>query len=130
MRPQGSGKTAAEAPLAPQALSTSTAARVDRGAAWLDSAFPGWRDRIDVGWLNLGDNCDCVQGQLLQAHRGDEFYDLAAGHAAEGYEAYPGQRWALDHGFDSGYAFTPGGNSALRTEWVRVLTRVAQELSR
>lgn len=118
---QGSGKTWAEDLLALHA-SYATAARVDRGAAWLDTAFPGWRDRIDADRLDLGDNCDCVLGQLLEAHRGDEFYDLAADHADEwGSEAYPGERWALDHGFDSGYAFTPGGNGALRAEWLRVL---------
>jgi hypothetical protein len=39
-------------------------ARVRRGAAYLDGADPGWRDRIDPDSLELADGSHCVLGQL------------------------------------------------------------------
>lgn len=38
--------------------------RVAVGAAHLDTARPGWHDRIDVGTLTLHDPCGCIVGQL------------------------------------------------------------------
>jgi len=102
------------------------AERVALGAAWLDAAHPGWRDRVDVDRLNLEDSCDCVLGQTLQADDPDEFYFAVAAHAdGSGCEAYPGERWAIAHGFDSGWGITPGGNRGLRAEWLRQLQPVA-----
>lgn len=103
--------------------------RVALGAAWLDAAHPGWRDRVDVARLDMGDSCDCVLGQALQTRDGygDEFYVAveAAASAVTGGEAYPGERWAIAHGFDSGWGITPGGNRALEAEWLDELQRVA-----
>lgn len=38
--------------------------RVERGAALLDEKRPGWWQRIDLGRLDLAENCDCILGQL------------------------------------------------------------------
>lgn len=40
------------------------AANVDRGAAWLDDARPGWYLEIDLGTFKLSDAFRCVLGQL------------------------------------------------------------------
>lgn len=40
------------------------AARVAAGAAFLDERMPGWAERIDLGRLDLDDECNCVIGQL------------------------------------------------------------------
>lgn len=37
--------------------------RVTRGAAWLDENYPGWVDRIDLGALDMANECWCVVGQ-------------------------------------------------------------------
>ena len=102
--------------------------RVALGAAWLDADHPGWRDCVDADRLTLEDSCDCVLGQTLRADDPDEFYFAVAVavHAdGSGFEAYPGERWAIAHGFDSGWGITPGGNRALRAEWLRQLQPVA-----
>ncbi len=39
-------------------------ARVQRGAAWLDSVDQGWFKRINLGKFSLVNACDCVLGQL------------------------------------------------------------------
>lgn len=39
-------------------------ARVAKGAAHLDTACPGWHDRIDIGRLDLASGCFCIMGQL------------------------------------------------------------------
>ena len=41
------------------------AANVARGAAWLDTEVPGWRDRIDTSTLDLADVSLCVLGQAF-----------------------------------------------------------------
>ena len=101
------------------------AERVALGAAWLDANLPLWRRDVKAGRLDLGDSCDCVLGQTLQADDPDEFYFAVAVHTdGSGAEAYPGERWAIAHGFDSGWGITPGGNRALRAEWLRQLQPV------
>jgi hypothetical protein len=42
----------------------STSPRIERGAALLDQACPAWENDIDLGTLDLGNECDCVLGQL------------------------------------------------------------------
>lgn len=38
--------------------------RVERGAAWLDTKYPGWHTKIDLSILDMG-NCNmCVLGQV------------------------------------------------------------------
>lgn len=41
------------------------AENVKRGIEWLDANVKGWRAKIDIGWLNLSDDYDCVLGQIF-----------------------------------------------------------------
>jgi hypothetical protein len=41
------------------------AERIAKGAALLDKKVPGWRQRIDLGKLNIRWPGDCVIGQLI-----------------------------------------------------------------
>lgn len=42
------------------------AERVARGAAWLDDLLGAdWHTRIDLGRLELSDECNCILGQLV-----------------------------------------------------------------
>lgn len=40
------------------------AERIERGAAFLDEKVPGWRDRIDLDVLDIGDCDRCILSQL------------------------------------------------------------------
>lgn len=40
------------------------AARAAAGAAYLDQHRPGWAGQINLDWLDLASECDCVLGQL------------------------------------------------------------------
>lgn len=40
------------------------AARVARGAAWLDEKYPSWYSKIDLSILDLGNCTQCVLGQV------------------------------------------------------------------
>jgi hypothetical protein len=40
---------------------------VERGAAWLDAARPGWRRRVSAERLRMGDPARCVLGQVFAA---------------------------------------------------------------
>lgn len=40
------------------------AARVARGAAWLDEKYPQWYSKIDLSILDLGNCTQCVLGQV------------------------------------------------------------------
>jgi hypothetical protein len=46
-------------------MSTRIPANVRRGAALLDERLPGWRGRVSVSTLDLGNECKCVVGQVL-----------------------------------------------------------------
>jgi hypothetical protein len=39
--------------------------RIARGAAFLDEKQPGWRERIDLGELDLNSSECCILGQLF-----------------------------------------------------------------
>lgn len=39
-------------------------ARVAAGATLLDEEYPGWAQRVNLGQLNLRNQCSCVLGQL------------------------------------------------------------------
>jgi hypothetical protein len=53
------------------------AARVAAGAAFLDKQMPGWAERIDLGQLDLFDECGCVLGQLGgNYHRMRDYFGL------------------------------------------------------
>lgn len=41
---------------------------VQRGAELLDERLPGWRDEIDQDFLDLGNTCNCVLGQLFGSY--------------------------------------------------------------
>lgn len=43
--------------------------RVKAGAKWLDELYPDWRNRIDIGKLDMGHSCLCVLGQLGGSYR-------------------------------------------------------------
>ena len=43
----------------------SVAERVAAGARWLDEHRPGWDREIDLGRLDIRDECNCVIGQQL-----------------------------------------------------------------
>jgi hypothetical protein len=40
------------------------AKRVDKGIEYLNGHNPGWLDKVDLESLNLGQNCNCILGQL------------------------------------------------------------------
>lgn len=43
---------------------SDVAARVQRGAAWLDKHRPGWVGRINLDELRVEEPCNCILGQL------------------------------------------------------------------
>lgn len=44
---------------------------VRRGMSWLDGRHPGWRGKIDLATLDLGDCGSCVLGQVFGYYRTD-----------------------------------------------------------
>lgn len=58
-------------------MTTTIADRVAAGAAFLDSAAPGWDERIVTGILDIASWSRCVLGQLYGGYsRGVEALDL------------------------------------------------------
>ena len=47
------------------AITPTLRERIEKGAAWLDSVKPSWRDLIDISALDLGDTRNCVLGQVF-----------------------------------------------------------------
>jgi hypothetical protein len=47
---------------------SDTATRVARGAAWLDTKYPGWFASIDLATLEISDCRMCVLGQVYTGH--------------------------------------------------------------
>lgn len=39
--------------------------RATAGAEWFDEHHPGWYTRVNPDTLNIGDDCNCVVGQLF-----------------------------------------------------------------
>jgi hypothetical protein len=64
---------------------TSLAESVEKCAAWLDQARPGWEDRIDLANLDISSCQMCVAGQLTGTEWGWENMSRA---------------FMRDHGFD------------------------------
>lgn len=83
--------------------------RIERGAALLDELRPGWRTKVDVEALDVGDCQSCVLGQILgdYAQRGRIGLEVRAD--------------AAEHGFAlSFHEVTRGGREpyvALTEEW-------------
>jgi hypothetical protein len=74
---------------------TAAQARVRHGAAFLDGAYLGWREHIDVNTLDMTDSRRCVLGQLAPAWMGDE----SAGYG-DVIESLGWSEWtAHEHGF-------------------------------
>lgn len=95
-------------------VSPTPAARVERGAAWLDETYgDNWPLLLDLELLNLESACDCVLGQTF----GD--YDDALAGAFPGWTFIQRQTWARDHGF---YRTEDLGDWAdLQFEWERLI---------
>ena len=56
------------------------AARVARGAAYLDKVHPTWVDEVNLDILDLASGCNCVLGQIVSATNGDPeggYYNVA-----------------------------------------------------
>jgi hypothetical protein len=52
---------------------------IHRAAAWLDDAYPGWAETIDVSDFDMADDCRCIGGYL----RVDWDYDLKRSYQQE-----------------------------------------------
>lgn len=52
----------------------SVTQRVADGAKWLDERHIGWELEVDLGALDLGDECFCVLGQLVSHYDEDADY--------------------------------------------------------
>lgn len=75
-------------------VSTSVAARVEAGAAVMDSRVPGWADQIDLDRLDLSSNYRCVLGQT---------YGSYTTGALKVFGVFNGSRAEVsrEHGFDA-----------------------------
>ena len=65
----------------------SAAARVRKGAAYLDRAHPGWAQAVDTEVLDLTSNNRCVLGQLEGSY------------SCYVYRRNLDSKWAVQHGF-------------------------------
>jgi hypothetical protein len=80
------------------------AARVARGAAWLDGERPGWAGIIRLHELSMSSCSRCVLGQLFGDYRSRvDVSDL------------PAERWAFLHGFNT---CAESGWAALHAAWL------------
>ena len=88
---------------------SSTSPRIERGAALLDTAAPGWEGKIDLNTLDLSSGWYCVVGQVY----GDYIDGLAElnGEAEE-------QPWK--YGFES---MAAESYDSLTDKWRRFITR-------
>ena len=66
---------------------------VSRGVALLDEYYPGWRDEIDLGKLNMSSSDNCILGQLYGSYA-DGIYVLW-----DGYGLHHGSACAGGYGF-------------------------------
>lgn len=88
-------------------MEPSVKQRVNRGASLLDRRRPGWRAKINVARLSLGDPWECVLGQLY-------------GFYTDGLDAVFGKSDGIDawgHGFALGGE--PDDEEKLREAWTR-----------
>lgn len=49
-----------------QEIIDSIPSRVAAGVAWLNENEPLWVNKIDLGYLDMRDSCDCIGGQLAK----------------------------------------------------------------
>lgn len=91
----------------------TTEERVARGAALLDERVPGWRERLDVGALDVSSIRNCPVGQAFELSEIDVWdsavvayrralRDLGAPSRGQGeYFESSMYEWAVEHGFDA-----------------------------
>lgn len=77
--------------------------RIERGAKLLDERVPGWRERIDLDRLDMGNSLHCILGQCFGSY-------------------FDGLR-TLDLSTDSAYGFLGPGTAA----WREYLTEAKEE---
>jgi hypothetical protein len=97
-------------------IETLGAERVARGVALLDQAAPGWANKIDLGFLNLEDACNCVLGQVYNTGRAyPTGFDI-------GLEQLHAEGLGWYYGFDiSEDQSDPVTYAVLDQEWVRII---------
>jgi hypothetical protein len=91
---------------------------VQEGISVLDQHRPGWRDRIDLGTLDLENCYRCVLGQVEGSYV-DGRKILAALDGASDHR----HEWAIGHGFDRDVypEDSRGDYEDLTSEWMRAL---------
>ncbi|MDG4784395.1 hypothetical protein O7626_39485 [Micromonospora sp. WMMD1102] len=92
------------------------AARVQRGARWLDENRPGWVGDIDLITLDVHDPEHCVVGQLYGGWDESPFYP-----------AEPADPKAVDLGFFALAEIEARGSGAMQAEY-RLLTEAWGDL--
>lgn len=95
-------------------MTTTIEQRVAKGATWLDTVRPGWRDAIDSDALDMADACGCVCGhvfgQMTDAHTwAVNGYEYAVDTFADS------TTWARDHGFT-----VPGMMREQQSKWLEL----------
>lgn len=94
------------------------AEKVARGAAMLDSRYPGWERLINVHNLDLGDPQYCILGQLNASSSMTPFSTGLEDLFGEGASLVD----AIAHGFDSPYGYS--GYPELDAAWkTQIYTR-------
>lgn len=63
----------------PRELELTLDERVANGIAYLDERLPGWRERLDLSDLWMGDDCRCVLGQTAGGYF-NALHDLSITH--------------------------------------------------
>jgi len=75
--------------------------RVQRGMTLLDKEYPGWREKINLAYLDLSSGCDCVLGQVY-GHYIEGSHEIGLVMTDEEEPYTPEEAAALDsHGFNS-----------------------------
>lgn len=82
------------------------AARVARGAAWLDENMPGWEQKVDLAKLDLYNCLQCILGQVSNVRFGYLRIVLSMG-----------EDWAILHGFNDHC----GNMSLLNEAWTTLI---------
>jgi hypothetical protein len=99
-------------------MSATFAERVAEGAEFLDAHQPGWWQSVNLGNLNMADDCLCVLGQCI-AEGDDEDFDYFDACHALGLQPYTGR--AIDMGFNEVPDSPDRDYDGLTTEWKRVI---------
>jgi hypothetical protein len=108
------------------AITPTIRERVERGAAWLDSVKPSWRNAVNVRILDVSESVDCVLGQVFayEAAETDPYwsgfeYVLNSGHFKDAAGGSLTGMWAMLHAFDNSESES---YAVLTAAWQRYLT--------